>query len=186
MCCHWLAVTFLSLCSRVMFGSVCVEVQLPDSVRLSEFLCLALLIPQVGQSSPVWSCCGFTDLTRRCLKIFWFWLCGLEGLAFPGNMLIIFISRKKCPGYFLSVSSKNSVQWLCLTLFLLVISGFKSKLCIKFLLNKWRFNGLMYFTGSGCVNRKRHWPGWPWHPDGFCFCSQVVKRVGFVPSGCIN
>lgn len=73
MCCHGLTVTFPGLCSREMFGSACLEVQLADSVRLSEYLCLALLIPQVGQSSPVLPCCGFTDLTCSCLKkIFWF------------------------------------------------------------------------------------------------------------------
>lgn len=38
------------------------------TVSDSEFLCLALLIPQLGQSSPVWSCCGFTGLIWSCLK----------------------------------------------------------------------------------------------------------------------
>lgn len=38
------------------------------TVSESEFLCLALLIPQLGQSSPVWSCCGFAGLIWSCLK----------------------------------------------------------------------------------------------------------------------
>lgn len=42
---------------------------------LYELLCWALLIPQVGQSSLVWSCCGFIDLNSSCLKKHFGFLC---------------------------------------------------------------------------------------------------------------
>lgn len=98
-------------------------------------------------------------------KTLWFFVCGLKigELGFFWEYIDNFYME-----VFLLCHPKINVQWLCLTLCLLVISGFKSKL--KFLLNKWHFNGLMYFTVSGCVERERHWPGWPC-ASWFCFCS---------------
>lgn len=67
--------------------------------------------PTGGQSSPVWSCSAFTDLICSCFKNYFGFACVVwswEGLVLLGNMLIIFISWNKCPGFLLSVSSQNS------------------------------------------------------------------------------
>lgn len=76
-----------------------------------------------------------------CAAVIWGW----AGLDFLGVALI-----------FSLMGPRRGFSGSVLTLCLLAITGFGSKLCVKFLINNWACNGCVYFTASVCMERGRY------------------------------